>query len=388
MATSDYIKQGEPVSTAKMLSAFNEKEDKGHTHATEISSYRGVWSDTADYAVNEMVYSNGMLFVCRQAHTVASGLSRNPATSTEVGGSSGTANVCWKLFSRITGTGELLYSLFHTNLTAPAINDLYVSMFTTSWANSGYLSIAQFNEKIGLNGKQNTLTAGSNIQISNNVISATNTVYSHPNEKQCSYAYSHPTTIQCSHTHSDYLSIGNKPTGDGTIVTNGNLSGNQTQTLTLNKGWYRVVLKAGGGSNGSSSGTAGAGGSLTSYFYVPYNGVSAKLMSGAGGSGANGGIGGDGSGNGANGGQSNGGGGGASVLDIAELGILFITTGGGAGGTTNSGGVGGSYGGIAGGSAGGGAGRNNINSTTGGGGAGGTASTTTGGAGSAQLYRC
>ena len=63
--------------------------------------------------------------------------------------------------------------------------------------------------------------------------------------------------------------------------------------------------------------------------------------------------------------------GGGSILEIPELGILFITTGGGGAGYYN-----------------GGAGGNNINTTTGGGGAGGSGgySGSNGGAGWARLY--
>lgn len=123
----------------------------------------------------------------------------------------------------------------------------------------------------------------------------------------------------------------------GTIV---NLTGNGTtvvqQSGTLSSGWYEVELAGGGGGRNSTGDFGGAaGGYLKSHFYVPYN-VYYKIMAGGAGQNATG-----------NGG---GGGGGGSVLDIAQLGILFIATGGGGfGNNVYGGGGGGGYGGGGGG---------------------------------------
>ncbi len=94
----------------------------------------------------------------------------------------------------------------------------------------------------------------------------------------------------------------------------------------LSPGWYEIEL-GGGGGGGGGSGTkspgymGGRGGGLISKFFVPYI-VNYKLMPGGGGGGGR---------------QttynygSGGGGGGGSVLDIPQLGILFIASGGGGG---------------------------------------------------------
>jgi len=126
----------------------------------------------------------------------------------------------------------------------------------------------------------------------------------------------------------------------------------------LSAGWYEVELGAGGGggaygANGPQSG--GNGGYLLTHFFIPRT-VKYKLMAGGGGAGGSGATG--------------GGGGGGSVLDIAQLGILLITTGGGgAGGSFN--GIGSSYGGGGGGGYGAGGGSGDTDETDGGTGGGG-----------------
>lgn len=104
-------------------------------------------------------------------------------------------------------------------------------------------------------------------------------------------------------------------------------------------GWYEVELSAGGG-GGSSAYSGSVGGYLKQIFFVPYS-ANFKIMAGGGGGGGAAIVGG-------------GGGGGGSVLDIPQLGILFITTGGKGANKTSSGdrcygGGGGGYGGGGGG---------------------------------------
>jgi hypothetical protein len=179
-----------------------------------------------------------------------------------------------------------------------------------------------------------------------------------------------------------------QPSGNGTLVTGANLKGFQTATLTLRRGWYRVVLSAGGGgcvydyNYGFLSPPAGEGGYLDMKFFIPYD-ASAKLMSGEGGYGiGNGGRGGGGYGNGGKSAgayffdnnenpinKGGGAGGGGSVLSITELGILYITIGG--NGDGNGGGLGGGYGGVNNNYENGSDGGNNMNNSTGGGGWGG-----------------
>lgn len=115
-----------------------------------------------------------------------------------------------------------------------------------------------------------------------------------------------------------------------------------SQSGILEQGWYEVELAAGGGGGAGnySSNNGGAGGYLKSVFFVSFN-VNYKICAGGGGAG------GEGSGAGQGGG---GGGGGGSVLDIPQIGVLFVATGGG-GGRSNAGngGGGGGYGGGGGG---------------------------------------
>ena len=125
------------------------------------------------------------------------------------------------------------------------------------------------------------------------------------------------------------------------------ISGYSTVIGELSAGWYEVSLGGGGGGGSfvknhpEAGGVGGNGGYLNAKFFVPYT-VHYKLMSGEGGKA---------------GGNSDlidvsagGGGGGGSVLDIPQLGILFIACGGGGGAITTvigeggQGGGGGGYG--------------------------------------------
>ncbi|MCL2798057.1 MAG: hypothetical protein FWD58_08410 [Firmicutes bacterium] len=123
-----------------------------------------------------------------------------------------------------------------------------------------------------------------------------------------------------------------------------NINGNGVTIVqdagTLDAGWYEVELAAGGGGGtsavaGSTGGTGGTGGYLLCKFFVPYL-ANYKISAGGGGLAPTTEC-------------ADGGGGGGSVLDIAQLGIVFIATGGGGGGS--NGGAGGGYGGGGGGAA-------------------------------------
>jgi len=138
-----------------------------------------------------------------------------------------------------------------------------------------------------------------------------------------------------------------RPTGMGVLVPGANLSGSQQWSGTLNRGWYRVVLRGAGGGSGSgissptstSSSAGGEGGFVDTMFYVPYNNVGVRLFSGSAGANAVASL----------GNVSGGGGGGGAVINLAQLGILIFATGGGGGGGSSSAGgagIGGSFGGV------------------------------------------
>jgi hypothetical protein len=143
-----------------------------------------------------------------------------------------------------------------------------------------------------------------------------------------------------------------KPTG-GTLLKS--ISGYTTTSLYLNAGWYYVELAGAGGGNGYGW-PGGDGGYLKQSFYIPYDNVYIRLMSGAAGESAK---------KGNDNWWSGAGGGGGSVLDVPVMGITFIANGGGGGGNYNfsGGGGGGGYGG-------GGSGTSQDASSAGGGGGG------------------
>jgi hypothetical protein len=135
------------------------------------------------------------------------------------------------------------------------------------------------------------------------------------------------------------------------------ISGYNTASLYLNAGWYYAELAGAGGGDGENY-PGGAGGYLKQSFYIPYDNVYVRLMSGAAGGNAY---------KGDRNAYCGGGGGGGSVLDVPVMGVTFIANGGGGGGTPNlsvDGGGGGGYGG-------GGAGTRNGGATAPGGGGGG-----------------
>jgi hypothetical protein len=138
------------------------------------------------------------------------------------------------------------------------------------------------------------------------------------------------------------------PTTTPTLIAE--LTGFATQELTLEAGWYKVVLAGGGGGGGnlsSSSKIGQAGGFLDHLFFFPFP-FQAKLMSGEGGK----------KGEGRSGGSNSwvytsGSGGGGSVLHIFENGNglepIFIAGGGNGESLNNQSASGGGYGSGAGG---------------------------------------
>ena len=175
-----------------------------------------------------------------------------------------------------------------------------------------------------------------------------------------------------------------RPEGDGALVPWADLTGAQQWSGALDRGWHRVVLRGagggGGGSGGNSGGNGGNGGALDACFFVPMNGVPARLFSGSGGAGGGGIT--------AVAGGGGGGGGAGSALIIAALGIFFIANGGGGGGGgivigSGNGTIGGGGGGGAAGGGGGGSGGNLGASGTGPGGNGGNFGSAAAGGGGA-----
>jgi hypothetical protein len=130
-----------------------------------------------------------------------------------------------------------------------------------------------------------------------------------------------------------------EPAG-GTLLKS--ISGYKTESLYLDAGWYYVELAGAGGGNGNNY-SGGKGGYLKQSFFISYDHVYVRLMSGEAGT------------NSVEGKQdywTGGGGGGGSVIDIPEMGLVFIANGGGGCGTKtiDGGGRGGGYGGGGGGS--------------------------------------
>ena len=150
-----------------------------------------------------------------------------------------------------------------------------------------------------------------------------------------------------------------RPTGGGTIVTGANPTAGYQWSGILSRGWYRVVLRGGGGgaggtgSTGGNPGSAGCGGGSGACLIISELGI---LFIANGGGGGGGGSGGSSGGGGAGGGGGCGGG-----REVSTS----------VGNSPGSGGMGGAITGFGGGSSGGGSGAGAGDNGGNGGGAGG-----------------